>query len=539
MNGNEYGCNMQRERIRPITALVILSLFIFIITSFIKGGVGQAYAATSRYSDVLSDLTTDSDFDPSEYPTKADDYSINVIQIAESTGGELFVYTYQPCQKTKALTATQINMSLTDELGGEVIKTRSVGDDAVGGLIGGAIQDSIGGAIQDSTGDVDKPQLYSLTLLNSNGVFGKYKVNGFTVSNETVRYYNIVSIYREWIQGIDDETGNDNTKNAVAFAVGKCYAATTENGVVSYASKFVDTVEIVNPVAGYVEYSNGFKLCPDWCDSHYVAFSTDKKIDALMEADVFYVMRSASQSLGLGLSGNISYGEPESVIVPLDGTQTGGNVGDGWFGQYYKFEWNRIESIDTFMNEVGGVLSDEAKNKLDGAQWVLRFVETTRLVINGGMSTTMFWTDISEVSILRLKFVSDGVTYNLGAVSDKVTEGDSPDNPTIPIRNDLTFWKYVWNCIVRLFNGTATLTEQIVAVITLFIALLILPAILTILSLFFPAVRKFMKSALNSLWTFVKYLFIGIWYIITAPFRLIAWLIGRKKNDGGGSKTND
>ena len=36
---------------------------------------------------------------------------------------------------------------------------------------------------------VDGTQLYGLTLINSDGVFCKYKVNGVTVSSDVVRYY--------------------------------------------------------------------------------------------------------------------------------------------------------------------------------------------------------------------------------------------------------------------------------------------------------------------------------------------------------------
>lgn len=451
-----------------------------------------AFAATSSYTSSLEDLQKDSEFNVNDYPDNAGDHSIQVIQIAESTGGELFIYTYQPCQVITPLTAIKVNMSFSERVNGT--------------------------------------NLYGLTLLNSDGVFCKYKVDDIAVSEDYVRYYNITSIYRKWIEGIDEETGNDNTKDMVSFAVGKCFRAETENEVVYYSCKVTEVIEINNPVAGYLEYSNGFKFCPDWCDSHYVAFSTDKKIDNLMEADVSFVQRKASQSIGLGLDGHITYGDPENLVAELNGTQTGGNAGDGWFGQYYKFEWDRIESIETFINEVGDKLSDEARNKLNGAQWVLRFVETTRTAVTGPSATSIFWTDISEVTVLRLKFIANGKVYNLGAVSDAVSEPDHPDNPTVPIQ-DLSFWQYVWNCVVKLFDGTATLSEQIVAIVAIFLVVLALPILLTVLSVVFPAFRAVLGNVLKVIGKGFLLFFKGLWWLICLPFKGIAALVRKIRGE--------
>ena len=243
------------------TAVLAFCLFV----SVIMGGwqMLPAYAATSAYSDVLLDLQVDSEFNADDYPNNASDYTIQLIQIAESKSGELFVYTYQPSQISKYLVATEINMSLSDSASGT--------------------------------------KLYSLTLLNCNRVFCKYKVNDIAVNAETTRYYNITSIYRDWDKEIDEETGNDNTKNSVAYPVGKLFAATTENGNITYGCTEIQTIQIINPYADYLEYSNGFKFCPNWCHSHYVAFSTDKKIDTLMEADVSYRSPFRLSRYGFGI----------------------------------------------------------------------------------------------------------------------------------------------------------------------------------------------------------------------------------------------
>ena len=165
-------------------------LVLCLLVSVVFGGrqILSAYAAETAYTNVMDDLQKDEMFSLADYPDNAEDYSIQVEQIAESVNNELFIYTYQPSQKTKFLTATDINMSLSNS--------------------------------------ADGTQLYDLVLLSSEGVFCKYKVKDFVVKSEdAVRYYNISAIYRAWDESIDDETGNDNTKDGVAFSVGKlCYS---------------------------------------------------------------------------------------------------------------------------------------------------------------------------------------------------------------------------------------------------------------------------------------------------------------------------
>ena len=48
------------------------------------------------YTNVMEDLEKDNSFKLEDYPAVEDDYSLQVIQIAESVNGELFVYVYQP-----------------------------------------------------------------------------------------------------------------------------------------------------------------------------------------------------------------------------------------------------------------------------------------------------------------------------------------------------------------------------------------------------------------------------------------------------------
>jgi len=78
----------------------VLAVMLLILPLFLTGAAGvTAFAAETDYTDALEDLQKDENFNVEEYPDNAKDYSIQVIQIAESTAGELFIYTYQPWWK--------------------------------------------------------------------------------------------------------------------------------------------------------------------------------------------------------------------------------------------------------------------------------------------------------------------------------------------------------------------------------------------------------------------------------------------------------
>lgn len=109
------------------------------------------------------------------------------------------------------------------------------------------------------------------------------------------------------------------------------------------------------------------------------------------------------------------------------------------------YTWDRIETVDQFISEnetfqnvysgaiidvnVASTITEEGKAALKGKQWVLRFAETS-YSLNGGASgaTTSFSTLVGDVTILRLKFETDGIVYNLGTIDNKQTGSDKPIN---------------------------------------------------------------------------------------------------------------
>ncbi len=487
-------------------AFLLLTLFLLVITIISGRGNLPAFADTTQYTSVAEDLKKDSNFNPSDYPDDPNDYTIQVIQIAESVNGELFVYTYQPCQKTRYLVATEINMALTDKLGGEV------SDSSVsGGLIGGVIVGPVDSA--------DNTKLYGLTLLNKVGVFVKYQVNDFKVSSDVVRYYNITSIYREWIDGIDEPTETDNTKNAVAYAVGKCYKAISENGIVKYSCTEREVVTVTDKYVDFLRYTEGYWLWRDACDSHYIAFATDWDIDYLYEVDISYISRSVTLFHGVLSGDNYEYGASVSHFVTLSELDEGHTTVTGIGG--VKHTWSRIQSISKFKESED--LSNEVKRELNGKQWVLRFADTSYQHypdMNGYSSYTDFYTNVSEVTLLRLKFEKNGKVYNLGAVSDKVTGDDKPGNSQ---PDDEENWfekllKVIWDFIKSIFGKLNWWQWLIIGIV----------AIVCIVALIKLGVKKIFACIV---WL-IKKLCKGAWRVISLPFRAIGALF-RRGDDGG------
>ncbi len=361
----------------PILALILCSML------FAALSPRAVFAAQNMYTDVLDDLSVDGSFNIEQYPSVPDNHALHVIQVAESNADELFVYVYQPGGDV----ATSINISTS-------------------------INDSL------------SYKNYKLTLLNARGALAKYRVQDFVVLPDALRYYDISSIYRRYDAAIDDPADNDNTINEVAYEVARRYTASTVAGSVSYTCLQTEVITITDKWCGFLRYDNGFHLSYSACDSWFIAFDTDRRIDKLMEADVYYVSQSYAWQHALGSKPYEQYGDPVDNYASLTYEDEAGNPADGWFAK--KYTWKRIESAADFINKED--LTDDAKAALSGKKWVLRFAETSYTLYGSINATTEYSTKISEVTILRLKFETNGITYNLGVVDNKQTADDVPDN---------------------------------------------------------------------------------------------------------------
>lgn len=365
--------------------------------------------STVTYTNVLEDLQRDSSFSKENYPENATDYSLQLIQLAESSDKELFVYVYQPSGQLKGLVASSINISTT-------------------------INDAV------------SYHNYKLELLNADGVFFKYKVSDFVVKDDAVRYYAITSVYRKWDKTIDPATGNDNTVTEVNYNVSKQYAFGTINGKPYVNCVDIDTIVVTDKFVGFVRYENGFTLYNSACDSHFVAFNTDKPIDKLLEADVYYTTQSYNWNWTAFVGEKETFGTKQDNYSYLKYTDKVEHTGEGWFAGTYK--WDRIQTVDDFISgenrenifhgavldvKVSTKLTDSALNELKGKKWVLRFTETAYSFTpdyTGTGSQYSSSTVVGDVTILRLKFETDGITYNLGTIDNKQTGGKDPSNST-------------------------------------------------------------------------------------------------------------
>lgn len=391
------------------TRLYIMLLAIIVVFCTVYMAVQSpviAMAESISYSGVLDDLKKDSSFKPSNYPQKAEDYSIQVIQLAESVDKELFVYAYQPSGKSKNLKASSINISTT---------------------------------INDAISFTN----YKLELLNSNGVFYKYKVKGLTVKTDAARYYAISSIYRPFDETIDKLASGGNTVTEVNYVVNKQYCFGEINGNPYVNCVDIETIVVTDKFVGFVRYPDGFKLYVGACDSHFVAFNTDKPIDKLLEADVYYTTQEYSSSWVLFGGTSESFGEKADNYAYLKYTDKVEHNGGGLFAGTYT--WDRIQSVEDFVAtedreniyhgaiidvKTSSKLTDEALAELQGKKWVLRFAETDYTFWYGESAHGTFSTLVGDETILRLKFETDGITYNLGVIDNKQTGSSDPVNET-------------------------------------------------------------------------------------------------------------
>ena len=384
--------------------------FAFVAGVCVMFGVMQtpliSKAESVQYTLVSEDLSKDSSFNVANYPSKLNDYSVQIIQLAESVNKELFVYTYQPSgDKVKA---SSINISTT-------------------------INDEI------------SYHNYKLELLNFDGTLFKYKVTGFEVKADPVRYYVISNIYRPFDEGVGDKKSGNNTINEVNYAVNKQYCFGEINGKPYVNCVDIETIVVTDKFVGFVRYPDGFKLFTGAgaCDSHFVAFNTDKPIDKLLEADVYYTTQEYSSSWAALVGEKETFGDKADKYAYLKYTDKVEHAGGGWFAGTYK--WDRIQTIDDFIKgenreniyhgavldvKISSKLTDEALTELKGKKWVLRFAETNYSLSSNYTTGATFesYTLVGDVTILRLKFETDGITYNLGVIDNKQTGSTEPSN---------------------------------------------------------------------------------------------------------------
>lgn len=426
---------------------------------------------TSKYTPVLQDLQKDETFNVDDYPVIEDDYSLQVIQIAESVNGELFVYVYQPCGTVKELRALTINLSLTENV-------YDIG-------------------------------IYDLVFLNSVGVFQKYKVANFSVSDEHTRYYNVVSISRGFDESFDNDV-TDNFVSRLSFYVGRLWRLVGYGNDIEFSVVEKNVITVTDKYLGYLLYEDGYYLFESKkTASNYLVFDTDFPIDNLVEVDITYCTESFSQNYKNG-----TYYEPtySNKSLPIKNTlhfdEYGSSVNPSlWF--HSKCTWKIIQPVSDFLKEEYLRLSDEAKSNIEGKKWVLRFFDTTYNETHSIDNSDNYWSNTTflratDVSLLRLSFYTNGESYNLGVVDDFRSGKDTSDN-----NNNLNWFDKLCLWLSDL-TGIPVYIWKIILIAFPFVV------ILPILSFIFPVVGSVMKVILKAL----------LW-LICLPFKLIAKLFNK------------
>ncbi len=432
----------------------------------------------SGCSTVLQDLQKDSNFKITDYPSVADDYSLDVIQIAESVDGDLFVYVYNPSDATVEVEASKINMSL-----------------------------------QHYEDKNPTYKLYDLTLVSSSGTLDKYVVNGFTVSTDDYRYYNIAGIYTPFNESIhDDAQQDDDVINYVVSSVGKCYAAHIIDETLVYECVKVDVVDIDIKAVGSIRYSEGIKsLGIDATDSHFVAFSIENyDVKRIFDATITYTLYDHSYSLGLGLDGTPTLSNYRTITDDIYEWERG-NVDGSWlFG--YDYSWKRIQTIKEF-NQMLQDNTNEYINvneeQLNDSEYVFLFTETDYSVVGGSSSgtTSYFSTRVENVAILRLHFATPISTYNLGVVSNVISDDGNPDFE-VGTDDNIQNWG-----------------EDNFGDLEIILGILIFVVGLVALSYVVP----FVKTILSGLIDAISFLIQLLVSLLTLPFELLASIFGGDK----------
>lgn len=490
------------ERKLIIHKLTLIAM-IFIIATYLIIPVAVANAdRTDIYSNVIDDLKKDSNFDASAYRMNVLDYSLHLIQVAESVDNEVFVYLYQPSGQIVNLTASSINISTTSYLEPDY-------------------------------------KNYKLELVSSSGVFFKYLVKDLAVSSAPIRYYTITSVYRPFDDTYDK--GYPEHVTEVNFDVSKQFCFGTLNNEYVCSVSDIETITVTDKFVGLVRYFGGYHLFGSGsCDSHFVAFNTDKDIDRLYEADVYYTSQryhlSDNNSLVDWLfPDQLDFYDIEEHHANLTYTQKNDFVGSGWGHPTYS--WDRIQTVDQFLEEntsyknvysgaildvnVSNYITDEGKKSLEGKKWVLRFAETS--YSESSLSTTgrdIIATVVGNVTILRLKFESDGQMYNLGVIDNKQSGSNDPINGSI------TDIDVVFNVFDWLAEKTG-IPRWAWIMIAIAISLAI---ILPVLSIFFPAFRAVLTAVFKGISTAIVWLLKGLVFLICLPFKGIKALIENIKN---------
>ncbi len=192
-------------------------------------------------------------------------------------------------------------------------------------------------------------------------------------------------------------------------------------------------------------------------------------------------------------------------------------TGNYWFAA--NRTWERIQTGAEFVKSCSN-LDDKVANDIKKYQWVLSYFETDFENEIGGVSDYLcYWdifgsilgskfisgTEVSNVTILRLQFISEGEPYNLGVVSNKggVSEVVGGDR--------VTLWEKIFGPIVDFFTGKSDWWVYVLVAVGL---LIVLPAIVGFLV---PAFGQLLLKLLKAIGK-------ALLWVVMLPVRFVKWV---------------
>lgn len=491
------------RKIRLFVSLLLVSIVSLLISTNIVS------ANTIQYSGMIQELQMNSSFDLDDYPAIANDYSVNVIQVAETKENTLVIYVYQPAALKVQLDATVMNMTTNPDI----------------------------------THDY---KVYNLSLVERVDVFAKYVVDDFVVDpTQEERYYSISAIYRAYDEILDSEKYEEQVNddewlyNHIYYTVAKSWCVTGSlMQQLSYQMQGFDVVEIEIDFVGSVRFTGGFqlglrKIIENDCYAYFVAFRVpDYDVSKVFDADIRYFVRKKHKVVDASTDYTTA-GDPTEIYKTIYENDDGAYEGKGLFARSYS--WDRIQSVEKFKetaaeNEI--TYTKALLDSIDDSEWVFMFDEyavttTTEIYYDNSLGSTIQlqryiydWTAVSEVSILRLHFFDKKTKqeYDLPAVSDIVTGNDIPDGTTPSIFDVDLEWLYE---LIEIIGKILLVIIVIAAVAGILYLLGGLSGLLNVLKVIWNVLLAILKVVFN---------------IVLLPFKLISSLFKKDKKSNSKKK---
>ncbi len=471
--------------------LKFLSFILSILLSILCFSVQPVYAYVLPDTDVLTDLTKDETFNTGDYPSIDDNFSLEVIQIAESTDKKLYIYTYNPSHSVMNIEAEYVTFFDEYTESGKNLEA--------------------------------KARRYKLKLISVSGVFDKYEIEDYQVSDEGKRYYNIVSLHVPYNSDIHEgkELVNGYT-DYVAYEVKQQWESKWFNDELVYERmdfEYKDLYMNVDVVYnGELDFNEGltvgnFAGIFNKGRSHFLVFNCDEYIIRhIYDADITYRLEKQHTSW-------VMFSEEETTITISDiindtlyDTDTASYDGGGLFSREYT--WSRIMPVHDLVyngktqkgfienfTEQKVTFSDTLLTEIEKGQWVFAFTETNYNYISGDGYYSYDKYRAIEVGVTRLHFVDyRNKEYNLGVISDLTSSDGIADGYGNGL--DLDF-----------FEDWFTKIMTVIGLIALLVVIAFcFPIISTIISILFTILNIVIKTLLK---------------IIALPFKLIG-KIGKK-----------